>query len=65
MNIDDVYRLRQIVNCSMCANEQIDLCLKLLNAEERNQYAEKYGCICGCKCICCLNKGECENVSDD
>ena len=53
MSIDDMHRVRQLITCAVCDDKHLDLCLKLLTAEERNEYAKKYGCICGCDCSCC------------
>lgn len=61
MTIDNMYRIRQLIDCAVCSDKDLDLCLKLLTAEERNQYAEKYGCICGCECSHCLDRRECDD----
>ena len=60
MTIDDMYRIRQIIDCMTCSDKDLDLCRKLLTPEQRNQYAAKYGCICGCECKCCKLKEECD-----
>lgn len=61
MTIDDMYRVRQIIDCSVCGDKDLDLCRKLLTPEQRNEYAAKYGCICGCDCRCCKLKEECDD----
>lgn len=61
MTIDDMYRVRQVIDCMTCSDKDLDLCRKLLTQEQRNQYAEKYGCICGCECKCCKLKEECDD----
>ena len=60
MTIDDMYHIRQLIDCAVCSNKDLNLCFKLLTAKERNQYAEKYGCICGCECSHCLDRRECD-----
>lgn len=65
MSIDDMYRVRQLIGCIVCNDNDWDLCHKLLTPEQRNEYAAKYGCICGCECKCCKLKEECDNVGDD
>lgn len=60
MSIDDMYRVRQIIGCSICGDNDLDLCRKLLTPEQRNEFAAKYGCICGCECKCCACKEECD-----
>lgn len=61
MTIDDMYRVRQLIGCAVCSDKDLDLCRKLLTPEQLNQYAEKYGCICGCECKHCLNRRECDD----
>lgn len=61
MTIDDMHRVRQLIDCAVCSDKDLDLCRKLLTPEQRNQYAEKYGCICGCECKHCLNRRECDD----
>lgn len=58
MTIDDMYRVRQVIDCTVCSDNKLDLCRKLLTREQRNKYAAKYGCICGCDCECCKFKEE-------
>lgn len=65
MSIDDMYRVRQVIDCMTCNDNNLDLCHKLLTQEQRNQYAAKYGCICGCECYYCTCKEECDNVDYD
>lgn len=61
MTIDDMYRVRQVIDCMTCSDKDLDLCRKLLTQEQRNEYAAKYGCICGCDCKCCKLKEECDD----
>ena len=59
MTIDDMYRVRQLIGCVACSDNDLDLCRKLLTPEQRNEYAAKYGRICGCSCKYCKLKEEC------
>ena len=67
MTIDNMYRVRQLIDCIVCSDNDGDLCHKLLTPEQRNEYAAKYGCICKCcdckccDCKCCLNRRECDD----
>lgn len=61
MTIDDMHRIRQLIDCTVCDDNNLDLCHKLLTQEQRNEYAAKYGCICGCECKCCKDRRECDN----
>lgn len=61
MDIDNMHAIRSLIDCTTCDSKNLDLCHKLLTPKQLNQYAEKYGCICGCECSHCLNREECDD----
>lgn len=60
-----VEEIKQFIDtrCTECARGNLEYCIKHFTQEEREEYAAKYGCICGIRCSECCNYHLCGEYS--